>query len=228
MSDPCPPGFGSLEKSRGFYHHFAFALPFGLASTHAGVWQCRPAVALSGRLTSGARSRASAVPSFSGPLHQPRAGIPTGTDEMFDVRHLLSHGASWRRFTFLGFAFRARKARSKDGAYFTSFLPAISPEALKAKSAELRKMRIHRRTNLSLDDLAKWLNPIVAGWMNYYGRYYRSAVYPLLQRVSTYMRRWAGKKYKRLRAHTRFRRWWLGLLAREPGLFAQWKWVRSY
>ena len=131
-------------------------------------------------------------------------------------------------FTFLGFAFRARKARSKDGAYFTSFLPAISPEALKAKSAELRKMRIHRRTNLSLDDLAKWLNPIVAGWMNYYGRYYRSAVYPLLQRVSTYMRRWAGKKYKRLRAHNRFRRWWLGLLAREPGLFAQWKWVRSY
>ncbi len=131
-------------------------------------------------------------------------------------------------FTFLGFAFRARKARSKDGAYFTSFLPAISPEALKAKSAELRKMRIHRRTNLSLDDLAKWLNPIVAGWMNYYGRYYRSAVYPLLQRVSTYMKRWAGKKYKRLRAHNRFRRWWLGLLAREPGLFAQWKWVRSY
>ena len=111
VSDPCPPGFGSLEKSRGFYHHFAFALPFGLASTHAGVWQCRPAVALSGRLTSGARSRASAVPSFSGPLHQPRAGIPTGTDEMFDVRHLLSHGASWRRFHFLGFTHACAKTR---------------------------------------------------------------------------------------------------------------------
>ena len=62
---------------------------------------------------------------------------------------------------------------SKNGEYFTSFLPAISPEALKAKSAELREMRIHRRTDLSLDDLARWLNPIVAGWMNYYGRYYR-------------------------------------------------------
>src|SRR4051812_28950308 len=67
-------------------------------------------------------------------------------------------------FTFLGYAFRARGARTKDGRCFTGFLPAISPEALKAKGAELRAMRIHRRTDLSLDDLARWLNPILAGW----------------------------------------------------------------
>ncbi len=131
-------------------------------------------------------------------------------------------------FTFLGFTFRARKARTKGGRYFSSFLPAISPEALKAKGGRLREMRIHRHTNLSLDDLARWLNPIVAGWMNYYGRYYRSMVYPLLQRVSSYLRRWAGKKYKRLQAHKRFKRWWTALIARQPGLFAQWRWVRSY
>ena len=79
-------------------------------------------------------------------------------------------------FTFLGYAFRARGARSKNGRNFTGFLPAISPEALKAKGAELRAMRIHRRTDLSLDDLARWLNPIVAGWINYYGRFYRTAL----------------------------------------------------
>ena len=131
-------------------------------------------------------------------------------------------------FTFLGFTFRARKSRDKNGVAFTSFLPAMSTEALKAKSAELRAMRIHRRTTLSLDDLAAWLNPIVAGWMNYYGRFYRSAMSPLLIRVSTYLRRWAGKKYRRLRSHARFRRWWIGLLDRQPDLFAQWKWHRSY
>jgi RNA-directed DNA polymerase len=65
-------------------------------------------------------------------------------------------------FTFLGYAFRARGARSKNGGDFTGFLPAISPEALKAKGDELRRMRIHRRTDLSLDDMARWLNPIVA------------------------------------------------------------------
>jgi RNA-directed DNA polymerase len=131
-------------------------------------------------------------------------------------------------FTFLGFAFRPREAiNSKNGRHFTSFLPAISPEALKAKSDRLRELRIHRRTNLSLDELARWLNPIVAGWMNYYGRYYRTAFHPLLRRVNIYLRRWAGKKYRRLRPYKRFKRWWTGLLEREPGLFAQWRWVRS-
>ena len=128
-------------------------------------------------------------------------------------------------FTFLGYTFRPRKARRKDGAMFTSFLPAISPEALKAKSARLRELRIHRHTNLTLEDLARWLNPIVAGWMRYYGRYYRSALYPLLRRVNVYVRRWAGKKYKRLRTYKRFKQWWVRLLKREPCLFAHWQWV---
>ncbi len=131
-------------------------------------------------------------------------------------------------FTFLGFTFRARKARATGGGYFTSFQPAISTEALKAKGADLRKMRIHRRTNLSLDDLARWLNPIVAGWTNYCGQFYWTVMDPLLQRVNTYLRRCAGKKYRRLRTFKRFKRWWTGLLEREPGLFAHWRWVRAY
>src|SRR5215216_3873541 len=131
-------------------------------------------------------------------------------------------------FTFLGYAFRARGARSKTGVNFTGFLPAISPEALHAKSDRLRELRIHRRTDLSLDDLARWLNPIIAGWINYYGRFYRTALDPLLRRVNTYLRRWAGRKYKRLRTHKRFSRWWAGLLHRQPGLFAHWRVVRSY
>ena len=131
-------------------------------------------------------------------------------------------------FTFLGYAFRARKARSKDGKYFTSFLPAMSPEALKAKGADLRSMRIHRRTTWTLDDLARWLNPIVRRWMTYYGRFYRSQMSHFLQRVNTYLRRWARKKYLRLRSYKRFQRWWDGVLARQPGLFAQWRWARAF
>jgi RNA-directed DNA polymerase len=131
-------------------------------------------------------------------------------------------------FTFLGYAFRARGPRGKNGGNFTGFLPAISPEALKAKGAELRRMRIHRRTDLSLDDMARWLNPIVAGWINYYGRYYRTALDPLLKRVNAYPRRWAGRKDKRLRTDKRFREWWTGLLARQPRRFAHWRVVRTY
>jgi hypothetical protein len=130
-------------------------------------------------------------------------------------------------FTFLGYAFRARGART-HGRNFTGFLPAISPEALKAKSVELRRMRIHRRTDLSLDDLARWLNPIVSGWINYYGRFYRTALDPLLKRVNAYLRRWAGRKYKRLRTNQRYGRWLAGLLSRQPGLFTHWRLVRTY
>jgi RNA-directed DNA polymerase len=130
---------------------------------------------------------------------------------------------------FLGFAFRPREAINREtGERFTSFSPAISPEALKAKGDRLRELRIHRRTNLTLNDLAAWLNPIVAGWMRYYGRLYRSALDPLLRRVSFYLKRWAGKKYKRLRTHQRFQRWWAGLQDREPALFAPWQWARAY
>jgi RNA-directed DNA polymerase len=131
-------------------------------------------------------------------------------------------------FTFLGYAFRPREARSKDGVNFTSFLPAISPEALKAKCDRLREMRIPKRTDLTLDDLARWLNPIVAGWINYYGRFYRSAIYPLLRRLNAYLRRWAGRKYRRLRTEKRYQKWLTGLLERQPGLFTHWRVVRTY
>jgi len=131
-------------------------------------------------------------------------------------------------FTFLGYTFRPRRALDTNGGYFTSFIPAVSPEALKAMGADLRKMQIHHRTRSDLDDLAQWLNPIVRGWMQYYGRFYRSALYHLLQRVNAYLRRWARKKYVRLHSYPRFKRWWEGVIERQPDLFAQWAWVRVF
>jgi RNA-directed DNA polymerase len=131
-------------------------------------------------------------------------------------------------FTFLGFSFRARKAQNKDGRWFSSFQPAMSPEARKATGAQLRAMRIQRRTDLSLGGLARWLNPIVAGWLNYYGRFYRTEMRPLLQRINAYLRRWAGMKYRKLRPHKSFSRWWARVTAREPRLFAHWAWDRTY
>jgi len=107
VDDPYPPDFGSLMESRGFYHQIAFALPFGLASTHAGVWQYRPAVTLSGRLTSPARNPAPRLPPASPDrCISPGPAIPAGTDEILIVLHLLSHGASWRTLSFQGFAMR--------------------------------------------------------------------------------------------------------------------------
>ena len=102
-------------------------------------------------------------------------------------------------FVFLGYGFRRRSARSKDGIMFLSFLPAISKQALKKISTQVRSWRLHHRTRLTEADLARWVNPIVRGWMNYYGAFYRSALYPLLERINAYLLRWVRRKYQRLR-----------------------------
>jgi RNA-directed DNA polymerase len=66
-------------------------------------------------------------------------------------------------FTFLGFTFRARAARGKNGKKFTSFLPAASKDALNKMSAEVRRWRLHRRTWHTIASLAREINPIVRG-----------------------------------------------------------------
>lgn len=131
-------------------------------------------------------------------------------------------------FTFLGYAFRPRQVKGRNGRIFTSFTPAISPEALKAKGRLVRGWRIHMRTGTSLDDLAESINPIVAGWISYYGLFGRKTLCQLLRRVNTYLTRWARRKYKRLRSYRRFHGWWTGLIDREPGLFVHWNLTRAF
>jgi len=128
-------------------------------------------------------------------------------------------------FTFLGFTFRPRKARDTNGGYFLSFQPAISKDALRKISNEVRGWRLHRRINFTFTGLAKLINPIVAGWMQYYGRFYRSALNPLLARINTYLVRWIRKKYKRLQGSKRARSKLREITERYPRMFAHWKWV---
>jgi len=131
-------------------------------------------------------------------------------------------------FTFLGYRFCPRSVRSRNGVMFTAFTPAISPEALKAISREVRGWRLHARTRHTLDDLAGQINPVVRGWMHYYGRFYRSLLHPLLKRINGYLVRWARKKYRRLASFKRVKKWWDGLVARDRGLFAHWKWTGTF
>lgn len=130
-------------------------------------------------------------------------------------------------FTFLGFTFRPRGARRKDGRIFLGFSPAISKDALNNISARVRSWRLHRRVNATLTDLASAINPIVRGWMNYYGAFYRSALYPLLARINAYLVRWLRRKHQRLRSARKAQRAFIGATQREPTMFAHWRWVTS-
>jgi group II intron reverse transcriptase/maturase len=127
-------------------------------------------------------------------------------------------------FTFLGFTFRARAARSRAGATFTGFLPAVSKQALTAMRARVRRWRLHLRTHLALDDLARQINPVVRGWMQYYGAFYRSALDPLLKRLNSYLVRFLRRKFRRLRPFRKALACWTRITSQQPTLFAHWAW----
>jgi group II intron reverse transcriptase/maturase len=130
-------------------------------------------------------------------------------------------------FTFLGFTFRQRRVRDKNGRQFSSVNPAISKDALKRLSEEVWAWRLHLRSGQSLAELARAINPIVRGWMQYYGAFYRSVIHPLLSRINAYLVRWIRKKYQRLRARNKAMACWQGITVRYPHLFAHWRWVPS-
>ena len=130
-------------------------------------------------------------------------------------------------FTFLGFTFRPRGARDKDGKGFLSFLPAISRDALTRIGGEVRSWRLHRHTGLSFGALARWINPIVRGWMQYYGAFYRSALYPLLTRINAYLMRWVRGKYRRFQGRRQFQLAWQRVTHGYPRFFAHWAWTTA-
>jgi RNA-directed DNA polymerase len=128
------------------------------------------------------------------------------------------------QFTFLGYTFRPRLAKSRHGHHFVSFLPAVSKDAVKAMSRELRSWHLARRSDKSLDDLARMFNSIVQGWINYYGRFYKSELLSFLRRLNRHLARWACRKFKRLRRRERRAMAWLAEVARRtPRLFAHWR-----
>ena len=130
-------------------------------------------------------------------------------------------------FDFLGFTFRPRRARNKWGKYFTSFCPAVSGNAVRGIRQTMRNnWRIRLRTDKSLEDLAKMFNPMLRGWINYYGSFYRSAMNRALRPLEYALMKWAMRKYRRFKGHQRRARKWLeGVAERAPVLFAHWQMI---
>jgi RNA-directed DNA polymerase len=106
------------------------------------------------------------------------------------------------KFDFLGYCFRPRLVRRfRDNSLFGGFNPAVSPSALKTMRETIRDLKIRRQTQLSLQDIAQRLNPLLRGWIAYYGRYAPSALYPLLRYVNQTLVAWAMRKFKRFKRH---------------------------
>jgi len=130
-------------------------------------------------------------------------------------------------FDFLGYTFRPRRSKNRHGKHFINFTPGVSQKACKAMRDTTRQWKLRLKSDKALQDLAKMYNPVIQGWMNYYGQYYKSALYPVLRHINETLTKWACRTLKRFRRHRRKAKHWLGRIAIEkPRLFAHWKLVR--
>jgi RNA-directed DNA polymerase len=129
------------------------------------------------------------------------------------------------KFDFLGYCFRPRLVRrSRDGTLFWGFNPAVSPSALKDMRAAIRDLDLLRQTQLSVEGIACQINPLLRGWIEYYGRYAPSALAPLLRYVNQRLVAWAMRKFKGLRAHrVRASRFMQQLAQNCAGMFVHWR-----
>jgi RNA-directed DNA polymerase len=129
-----------------------------------------------------------------------------------------------KRFDFLGYSFQPRLSKSRWNRYFVGFTPAVSNKAVKSIREVIRNWKIHLMSDKSIIDLSRMLNPVIRGWINYYGKYHKSALYSIFNQLNRALIKWAMRKYKKLRARQRKTYHWLGRIARKiPNIFAHWR-----
>jgi len=129
------------------------------------------------------------------------------------------------QFDFLGYCFRPRLVRRfRDNTLFCGFNPAVSGSAMQAMRSAIRDLNLRRQTQLSLHDIGRHLNPLLRGWIAYYGRYAPSALAPLLRYVNQTLLAWVMRKFKRFADHKiRASRFLQRLAAARPALFVHWQ-----
>ncbi len=107
-----------------------------------------------------------------------------------------------RKFTFLGYTFPPRMASGRRGK-LVSFGPAMSKDARKEFSLRVRRKGIARRTGQSIAELARDLNKIIRGYLNYFGLYNRQSMYGVFRNLNIRLLLWIRRKYKRFESSKR-------------------------
>ena len=128
-------------------------------------------------------------------------------------------------FDFLGYTFQPRMAKNSiRGVWFTNWLPAVSNKSLKAMNEKMKGWKILRSSGCKLEDVVAAINPVIKGWISYYGQFYKTKLINFMHVINVKLARWARRKYKGLRtSDMKAIRWLHGICQREPYLFAHWK-----
>lgn len=126
---------------------------------------------------------------------------------------------------FLGYEFKPRRAENThDKSIFMAYLPAISQAARQSIYSQIRDWKLMKRTQQTLEDLCHEHNAQIRGWLNYFGKFYPSALGSIVNHIDECLARWVKRKYKRINSLTSATRWLRCVQAKQPSLFAHWHW----
>ncbi len=128
-----------------------------------------------------------------------------------------------KRFTFLGFDFQPRPAKTPQGRMYLVFSPAVGRKAQQKLLEKVNRMLGSHRTHLKLEEVLIEVNSLLRGWMAYFRHFRPSAMRDALHKVDRRLLRWAQRKYKRLRTNQAKARAWLHSVYRSrPWLLEHW------
>ena len=88
----------------------------------------------------------------------------------------------------------------------------------------MRKFKVSSMAHKELKDIAKFVNPKLNGWINYFGKFYRTETYRLMEYFDTLLARWAMKKFKsKSMSYGKAHKWIYQISKQQPKLFPHWK-----
>ena len=166
-----------------------------------------------------------------GSVAERRSGTPQGGLELNKEKTRIVYCKDNRRpqnysctqFTFLGYTFRPRLNKNKEGKFFVGFTPAVSEKAKTAMKQKIREWKIQLKADLSLKDIGNMINKVVQGWINYYTHYYKSEFYEVLRYINQCLIKWVRRSYKKKNTRSRAEHWLGAVARRDRNLFAHWK-----
>jgi len=125
-------------------------------------------------------------------------------------------------FDFLGFTFRPRLSKLKSGGLLVCFLPAISQKAAKRICSEINSWSWLGWVQCEVEDIIRYSQSKIRGWMAYYGQYGRGLIKHVLFHFDQKLNIWARRKYKSLNTEKRAVQWVNAFRSQNPKLVAYW------
>lgn len=128
------------------------------------------------------------------------------------------------KFDFLGYSFQPRKAFSKKlGKLFIGYDCAISISSRKRIADKLEALNVNKLSFKSIVGVAQFLNPMIRGWVHYYGKFKMFELTKVFRLLSMRLVWWARKRYKRYKTSIRKAYKWLASIRKQfPTLFYHW------